>query len=1000
MAEPLPARIRLPSSPALDVQDCRLLIDSVADYAIFMLDPDGFVISWNLGAERIKGYEPQEIIGRHFSRFYCEEDATGGKPQRILLAARKHGRHEDEGWRLRKDGSRFWACVTVTALFSPDGSLRGFGKVTRDLSAKRVAEEELRASEERFRLLVENVVDYAIYMLDLGGRITTWNLGAERMKGYGASEILGRNFDVFFPEEARAEGKPQKELEITRERGRFEDEGWRVRKDGTRFWANAVLTATRDARGRLMGFTKITRDLTARREAEVTERRLVLERAAREAAEASERELRLSELRYRALSRRLEVILDGVADAILVQDRAGKLVYANRAAAAACELESTEALLHVQIEGLLDRFEVIDERGSSVERTQLPGNEAISSNTRRNTSLYVRNRRTREERWYQVRACPVMDEDGTPELSVSIWQDVTLETIHEFRWRCLADATAALSSSLHVQEMANALAKVLIHKLADVCWVDAVSGGELRCVATATPADDTEQESFLLAREHQAPTPEMLTSIWRVFRSGTSEVLRLDGNQDVRRFSTEAAQTNAIVDLGLTSILLTPMRIRNQVFGVITLFCVGSRRQFGPTDLELLEEIGQRAGVALENASLYATTRDAAAAAEAASRMKDEFLATVSHELRTPLNAIVGWASILKDRVEDPTMVRPVQVIHRNAVAQVKIIDDILDVSRIVTGKLRMDVKPTELVSVVREAVEVIRPSAAGKRIAIQFDSPHQPYSLNADPERLQQVVWNLLSNAVKFTGAGGHVGLALRDEGGYVVLSVSDTGNGIAPDFLPYVFDRFRQADSSTSRKFGGLGLGLALVRHIVELHGGTVTAESAGLGLGATFTLKLPLPKDQRAEPESVPKRPAASATCAATLLQDVHVVVVEDDPDARELFTTILTKAGAHVRVAASAAEGLRLLEGRGADVLVSDVGMPDEDGYALLRRIRQHPTNAIRGIPALALTALAGEEDRSKAVGAGFTSHLGKPVDPTELVDSLATLVRGASRRSTS
>ncbi|MGC4066154.1 MAG: PAS domain-containing sensor histidine kinase [Polyangiaceae bacterium] len=784
------ARVHLPQSPLLNLQDCRLLIDSVTDYAIFMLDPDGFVVSWNRGAERIKGYEPHEIIGRHFSAFYCEEDVTGGKPQRILFAARTQGRVEDEGWRRRKDGSKFWASVTVTALWSADGTLRGFGKVTRDMSAKRVAEEELRSSEERLRLLVENVVDYAIYMLDLGGRVTTWNLGAQRMKGYEANEILGRNFEVFFPEEDRLDGKPQRELDIARELGRHEDEGWRVRKDGSRFWANAVMTAARDARGRLVGYTKITRDLTARREAEATERRLVLERTARAAAEKSEQELRLSELRYRALSRRLEVILDGVADAILVQNRSGRLVYVNRAAAAACGFESTQELLDVQVEGLLDRFEVIDERGTMVERTQLPGNEAISSNTRRNASLYVRNRQTREERWYQVRACPVLAEDGTPDLSVSIWHDVTLGTIHELRWKCLADATAALSSSLDIEEMSHALASVLSPKLADVCWVDAVVGDELRCVAAATPNDDERHDSFLLKRSLRTATPETLAAIWRVFQTAKSEVLRVSSSEDLQRFSSDSTHTAVLRELGVTSLLATPMRIRDRIFGVITLVSVGSRKQFGSTDLELLEEIGRRAGVALENASLYGAARDAAASAEAASRMKDEFLATVSHELRTPLNAIVGWASILKDRVDDPAVARPVQVIHRNAVAQVKIIDDILDVSRIVTGKLRMDFKPTELVSVVREAIEVIRPSATSKGIKITFSPPSRPYYLEADPGRLQQVVWNLLSNAVKFTEPGGPIELSLQDVDNGIVLSVTDSGEGIAPDFLPFVFD------------------------------------------------------------------------------------------------------------------------------------------------------------------------------------------------------------------
>jgi PAS domain S-box-containing protein len=314
-------------------QDFHHLVDAITDYAVFMLDPSGNVATWNPGAAKAKGYRAEEILGKSFSVFYTAEDREAGKPDRVLQTVRQEGRFAEEGWRVRKDGTRFWAGVVVTALRDDQGKLIGFAKVTRDLTERRSALEQLRRSEERFRLLVENVADYAIYMLDEAGRVVTWNLGAERMKGYTASEVIGRNFECFFPESDVATGKPARELAGAKAEGRFEDEGWRVRKDGSRFWANALLTALHDAAGNLVGFAKITRDLTARRESEEKDRQLLHEQIAREMAEKSQAELRASEERYRALGKRLEIVLEGVADGITVQDASGLLVFANTAAA-------------------------------------------------------------------------------------------------------------------------------------------------------------------------------------------------------------------------------------------------------------------------------------------------------------------------------------------------------------------------------------------------------------------------------------------------------------------------------------------------------------------------------------------------------------------------------------------------------------------------------------------------------------------------------------------
>lgn len=366
----------------------------------------------------------------------------------------------------------------------------------------------------------------------------------------------------------------------------------------------------------------------------------------------------------------------------------------------------------------------------------------------------------------------------------------------------------------------------------------------------------------------------------------------------------------------------------------------------------------------------------------------------MSHELRTPLSAILGWATLLKDRVVDPALKKPFEVIHRNAQAQAKIIDDILDVSRIISGKLRLDLRPADLVAVARDAVEVVRPSADARKITLELALPADRCLLAGDPERLQQIVWNLLSNAVKFTDPGGKVTLSIRQEGSEVLVVVSDTGRGIDPAFLPVMFERFKQADSSATRRVGGLGLGLALVRHLVELHGGHVTAASEGPGKGATFTVTLPVRAVLPPDPElRAPARTPASGLPLSrrrSALEGIRVLVVDDEADARDLVAAVLTYAGAQVETARSAAEGFEAFQRFRPDVLVSDIGMPDEDGFSFIRRIRDLPPAEGGETPSLALTAFAREQDRTQALGAGYTMHIGKPVNPEALAAAVADL----------
>ncbi|MEZ0267075.1 MAG: ATP-binding protein, partial [Phycisphaerae bacterium] len=400
--------------------------------------------------------------------------------------------------------------------------------------------------------------------------------------------------------------------------------------------------------------------------------------------------------------------------------------------------------------------------------------------------------------------------------------------------------------------------------------------------------------------------------------------------------------------------------------------------------------------------------RAARAEAERAGRMKDEFLATLSHELRTPLNAILGWAQILRadtDGTAPPAddLHQGLEVIERNARAQTRIIDDLLDMSRIIAGKVRLDVQPVALPPVIEAAVDTVRPAADAKGVRVHVALDPLAGHVSGDPGRLQQVFWNLLANSVKHTDRGGRVDVALARAGSHLEVSVTDTGEGIAPEFLPHVFDRFRQADGSTTRRHGGLGLGLSIVRHLTELHGGTVRAWSAGAGLGATFTVSLPLTAvhaggDGQAT-DGKPRPARAGLSRAATMtgadgvdLTGVRVVVVDDEPDARTLVRRILEDCGAVVSTAASAREALAAVQGERPDALVSDVGMPGEDGYSLIRRVRALPAAEGGDVPAIALTAYARGEERTRALRAGFTGHIAKPVEPAELVATIAALAR--------
>ncbi|HEX8142367.1 MAG TPA: ATP-binding protein [Pyrinomonadaceae bacterium] len=391
--------------------------------------------------------------------------------------------------------------------------------------------------------------------------------------------------------------------------------------------------------------------------------------------------------------------------------------------------------------------------------------------------------------------------------------------------------------------------------------------------------------------------------------------------------------------------------------------------------------------------------------AEESTLAKDEFLAVVSHELRTPLTAILGWARMLKSgELSESDAARAIDIIERNAESQAQLIEDILDFSRIISGKLRLDVGPVELVSVIEAALDIVRPAADAKDIRLQSTLDPRAGPVSGDPERLQQVLWNLLSNSIKFTPKGGRVQIRLARINSSVEITISDTGQGISADFLPYVFERFRQADHTTTRRHGGLGLGLGITKHLVELHGGTIRAESPGEGAGSTFTLRLPVMIVHNPEQFLSTATQEERARAGEDEMKDgerawlngVRVLLVDDERDARDLLVTILKQSGAEVTAVSSVTEALEILPLAKPDLLMSDIEMPNEDGYSLIRKVRALEGEKGERIPAIALTAHARSSDRLRALSAGYQMHIPKPVEPAELVVAIANLTSRRQR----
>ncbi len=609
-------------------------------------------------------------------------------------------------------------------------------------------------------------------------------------------------------------------------------------------------------------------------------------------------------------------------------------------------------------------------------------------------------RKDGQYRWYLARGTPIRNAQGLIVKWIGTSTDIQdLKQAEAEREELLAREQAARAKAEHAAESIQRLQALTDSALGRLSLDDLLC----EMLARIRELIETDSAAILLSTEDGQSLSVRATigediAIGLSFHIGQGVPGSIAANRAPLVVEDISASETPIPDLrgNSRSLIGAPLIVEGRLIGVIYGATTRPRR-FTEDDVRLLQLAADRVALAIEHARIYEVERQARRQAEEANRAKDEFLAVVSHELRSPLNAMLGYAALLRYGGLDPMKVKyAVDVIERSGKAQAQLIDDLLDTARIITGKLRLEVGPADLVSVIEQAIQTIRPAADAKGISFETDLPSEIGQITGDPARLQQVVWNLLSNAVKFTPQGGRVEARLERVDPYICITVSDTGKGISPEFLPYVFDRFRQADASSVRRYGGLGLGLALVKYLVELHGGTIEAASAGEGQGATFKVTLPV----RAVATPLGEAGAPPSTIESSgELTGVRALVVDDEDDARELLSLALTQYGADVVAVGSASKAYTLITTTPTqwrpDVMVIDIGMPDEDGYSLMRRVREWQRESDTYIPAVALTAYGRVEDRMRALSVGFQMHVAKPVEPAELAVVITSLIRRMS-----
>jgi PAS domain S-box-containing protein len=911
---------------------------------IVLSDLDGRIELVNPAFCRLVGREQEELVG-HTSRSFTHPEDVGQNVDVIgRLKAQSSPSNVYEKRYVRPDGVITCAQVSLSPVRDATGAPVGLIAVVEDVTERKraVAEREalFKKLEEQTQFLdtaLSSISDYT-YTLDREGRFRFANKPLLDLWGLTLEEAVGKTFfDLGYPT-ALAERLHRQVKEVFDTKGKASGETEYTSPTGEHGYFEYTFAPVLAPDGSVELVAGVTRVITGRKEAEA------LAAAAKLAAEAS--------------LARWQAVVASMAEGVVLADREGNLLEWNAAALRMHGYDSADDV-RKNLSQIASAFELTQADGTVVPVDQWPIPRALRGETFSNCELRVRRVDGPLDLVVSYSGTPLRDRDGGVSLVVLTLHDVTEERNAQ---RAVREGEAHFRDTFEQSPIGmtvNDLGGRYVHVNPAYCHLVGYTREEL-----LDPAFD------LPTLAHPDDRPKMV-ELQRQLLAGELPSFFLEKRYVRRDGST----------------------VWVRVTGTLRKDAAGKPSQF----IRLVEDIDERKRAEGEREQLLQSERTARSDAERASRMKDEFLATLSHELRTPLNAILGWSQILERGSRSPAdLGEGLATISRNARAQTQIIEDLLDMSRIVSGKLRLDVQRTDLAAIVRAAVETVRPAADAKSLRLQAVLDPLAGPVSGDPNRLQQVFWNLLTNAVKFTPKGGRVQVLLERVNSHLEASVIDTGEGIKPEFLPHVFDRFRQEDGGTTRRHGGLGLGLSIVKQLVELHGGSVRAKSGGPGQGTTFTVALPVTVIHP-EPGSEPERRHPKAPDSTTLLPDicvqvegVRVLVVDDEPDARALVKRFLEDCKAVVTTAASAEDAMGYLRSERFDVLVSDIGMAGEDGYSLVRRVRALGRELGGDIPAVALTAYARAEDRMKAMVAGFQQHVVKPVEPAELITVVAVL----------
>lgn len=906
------------------------LIESAGD-AIVSKTLDGIITSWNKGAERIFGYTADETIGKHISMLIPPEQHN--EEPAILRRIRAGERVEHyETVRVRKDGRLINISLTVSPIKTPDGEIIGASKIARDVTEIKQAEAALRESENQLRQITDAIPALVSYV-DRNHHYRFVNRGYSEWFGLSTEEIVGKHLIDVIGEAAYATVLPKIERVLAGEKFTFEQ--FMPYLGGNEKYIHVDYIPDFDPAGNVKGFFALVQDVT-------------------EGKQAEER-LRNSDARLRLA---LDIAETGTFEIDLLTDEVqtddiGRKIYG---------WEKDEPLTFSKVQ---THFHPKDR-----DRVMNIVAEAFAPDGEGEFQVEQRIIRTDgETRWIRVHGRVFFDGFGEEKRAV----------------RCLGTYIDITESKLAEERIREGEGRYRM-------LFNSIDQGFCLCEVLFDEENNPVDYRFLEVN----PAFEKMTGILNVEAVGDKTARELVPNledkwveiygrialtgEPVRFVDNSDAMNGRWFDVYAFRVGDEPSRKVAIFFNNIT----ASKR------------------AEMEREQILKREQAARREAEEANRLKDEFLATVSHELRTPLNSILGWSQMLRSNQFDQAEAsRAVDTIYRNAKSQAQLIEDILDVSRIITGKLRLAPKPIAIAPVIESAVEALRPAIEAKHIRLKMMLENDPQKVFADPERLQQVVWNLLSNAIKFTPDGGEVAITLAGSESEARIIVADTGKGISPEFLPFVFERFRQADGSSTRQHGGLGLGLAIVRHIVELHGGSIEVESLGENKGTTFTVRLPLAEsnaknvrrsdEENRSPEQTPTE-SFYAKNENGKISGLRVLLVDDETDSLELLKLILSQNGAEVKAEPSARDALKVIEGWLPDVIVSDIAMPEEDGYSFIKKLRALPPERGGKIPAVALTAYVGVKERTQVLSKGFQMYVPKPIEPTELVEVLANFMR--------